>query len=99
MRRSPFPPSAAFLLLTLAACASHPAATAPAPITGPTSGINPAWPYAGKARIAEGAHGMVVSGSPIASDVGRRILEQGGNAVDAATAVGFALAVVHPEAG
>ncbi|MFI5236279.1 MAG: gamma-glutamyltransferase, partial [Gemmatimonadales bacterium] len=99
MRRSPFPPFAAFLLLALAACASHPAATAPAPITGPTSGINPAWPYAGKARIAEGAHGMVVSGSPIASDVGRRILEQGGNAVDAATAVGFALAVVHPEAG
>jgi gamma-glutamyltranspeptidase/glutathione hydrolase len=89
--------AAASLLILAAACG--PSAPVTTPIPGPTSGINPAWSYAGKARVAEGTQAMVVSGSPIASEVGRAILQAGGNAVDAATAVGFALQVTHPEAG
>src|SRR5579875_1467373 len=45
------------------------------------------------------AHGMVVAQEPIAADVGVAVLKSGGNAIDAAVAVGFALAVTHPVAG
>ena len=44
-------------------------------------------------------NGMVVSSNKIASEIGVQILKDGGNAIDAAVAVGFALAVVHPGAG
>jgi gamma-glutamyltranspeptidase / glutathione hydrolase len=42
---------------------------------------------------------MVVAQEPLAADVGRRVLMDGGNAVDAAVAIGLALAVTHPSAG
>jgi gamma-glutamyltranspeptidase/glutathione hydrolase len=42
---------------------------------------------------------MVVSAQHLASDVGADVLRRGGNAIDAAVAVGYALAVVYPQAG
>src|ERR1700722_2077195 len=47
----------------------------------------------------ESRDGMVVTAQHLASDVGAAILRQGGNAVDAAIAVGYALAVTHPCCG
>ena len=44
-------------------------------------------------------HAMVVAQEPIAADVGLRVLQSGGNAIDAAVAVAFALAVTYPYAG
>src|SRR5262252_8320685 len=44
-------------------------------------------------------HGMVVTGQHLATSVGVEVLRNGGNAIDAAVAVGYALAVVYPAAG
>ncbi len=55
--------------------------------------------HLGKNNSGEFKNGMVVSANRIASEVGVAILKKGGNAIDAAVAVQFALAVVYPNAG
>ena len=49
--------------------------------------------------ILSNGNGMVVSTQPLADQAGQLMLDNGGNAIDAAVAVGYALAVVHPQAG
>jgi len=44
-----------------------------------------------------GVHGAVVANHPLASQTGMRILQAGGNAVDAAVAIGFALSIAEPQ--
>jgi len=58
----------------------------------------PSVPAASKAPV-RGTQAMVVTTEPRATQVGVSVLKGGGNAVDAAVAVGFALAVTHPSAG
>ncbi len=58
----------------------------------------PAAPAQSAAPVA-GQHGMVVTAQHLATQVGVDVLRQGGNAIDAAVAVGYALAVVYPAAG
>lgn len=47
--------------------------------------------------VARGTKAMVVAAHPLASEAGRKILEQGGNAMDAAVAASFAISVVRPQ--
>lgn len=55
--------------------------------------------YDALSRPTLGLNGMVVSQEYNASEAGLAMLKKGGNAVDAAVATGFALAVTHPQAG
>jgi gamma-glutamyltranspeptidase / glutathione hydrolase len=54
---------------------------------------------AGSIHAITAEHGLVVAQEKIAADIGADILKQGGNAVDAAVATGFAMAVTYPRAG
>src|SRR6266478_225331 len=56
-------------------------------------------PRAASREPVRARHGMVASTSEIASRVGVEVMQRGGNAIDAAVAVGLALAVTWPSAG
>ena len=78
--------------LLVAACT--PARPNSAPVVFPDT-----WRFSADDAPVTAEHAVVVTTDSVASEIGAGIMERGGNAVDAAVAVSFALAVVNPQAG
>src|SRR4051812_22143330 len=86
-----------FLVVSLGCGPTSPAPSAP-PVVA-RRGFPEGWPYPAGQTPVTGTTGMVSTDAELATQVGAKILAEGGNAVDAAVAIAFALAVVHPTAG
>jgi gamma-glutamyltranspeptidase/glutathione hydrolase len=85
--------------LGIAGCAIASRGPTPAIPSRVRATFPPAWHFLAGERAVHAKNAIVVSNSEIASRVGAEIMKRGGNAVDAAVAVGFALTVTLPAAG
>jgi gamma-glutamyltranspeptidase/glutathione hydrolase len=97
--------AAVFVASTISACTSG-AVSDKAPTSAPAQTIASTrprvpdgWPFPLDTPAAAGDRAMVVTDQPLATEAGVAVLRDGGNAIDAAVATAFALAVVLPSAG